>query len=62
MGQIVFCYFIQKKGWLGAKKDQKIYQGDINFFRNQFYLIKCNTFFLLSFFLFDKVSYFHEYT
>ena len=42
MGQIVFCYFIQKKGWLGAKKDQKIYQGDINFFRNQFYLINKN--------------------
>lgn len=36
MGQIVFCYFIQKKGWLGAGNNQKIYQGDINFFRNQF--------------------------
>ena len=36
IGQIVFCYFLQKKGWLGAKIDKEIYEGDLNFIRNQF--------------------------
>lgn len=36
IGQIVFCYFLQKKGWLGAKIDEEIYEGDLNFIRNQF--------------------------
>ena len=36
MGQIIFCYFLEKKGWLGANKDQKLENGDINFFRNNF--------------------------
>jgi hypothetical protein len=38
IGQIVFCYFLQKKGWLGAKIDKEIYEGDLNFIRNQFNL------------------------
>ncbi len=42
IGQIVFCYFIQKKGWLGASKNQKIFEGDVNFFRNQFDKINAN--------------------
>ncbi len=31
LGQIVFLYFLQKKGWLGVKKDQKWGQGDKHF-------------------------------
>jgi len=36
MGQIVFCYFLQKKNWLGAKKNTSLDQGDSNFLRNKF--------------------------
>jgi len=36
LGQIVFIYFLQRKGWLGAKKEDKINQGDKHFLRNQF--------------------------
>jgi len=36
MGQIIFCYFLQKKGWLGAMTDKNLESGDVNFFRNQF--------------------------
>jgi len=38
IGQIVFCYFLQKKGWLGANINEEIYNGDVNFIRNQFIL------------------------
>ena len=27
IGQIVFCYFLQKKGWLGAKINEEIFEG-----------------------------------
>lgn len=36
IGQIIFCYFLQKKCWLGAFKDSKIEEGDLEFFRNKF--------------------------
>ena len=36
LGQIVFLYFIQKKGWLGAAKDQKMGEGDKRYLQNQF--------------------------
>ena len=41
LGQLVFIYFLQKKGWLGLKKNnQKIFEkwgnGDKNFIRNLF--------------------------
>ncbi len=36
LGQIVFCYFLQKKGWLGVKKEKKFGTGDQNFLRNKF--------------------------
>lgn len=49
LGQIVFIYFLQKKGWLGAKKEQHIYEGDANFLRNLF--IKCDI---------EKKSYFND--
>lgn len=34
MGQIVFLYFLQRKGWLGVQKGQEYGDGDRNFLRN----------------------------
>ncbi|MEF3691712.1 MAG: N-6 DNA methylase [Candidatus Moraniibacteriota bacterium] len=36
LGQIVFIYFLQKKGWLGAKKGESISNGDKTFLRSLF--------------------------
>ena len=36
LGQIVFCYFLQKKKWLGVTKDNKFGTGDPNYLRNIF--------------------------
>ncbi|PIP28658.1 MAG: hypothetical protein COX29_00055 [Candidatus Moranbacteria bacterium CG23_combo_of_CG06-09_8_20_14_all_35_22] len=36
LGQIVFIYFLQKKGWLGAKKGEGISHGQIDFLRKLF--------------------------
>jgi len=36
LGQIVFIYFLQKKGWLGAKKGDNISNGDKAFLRSLF--------------------------
>ena len=36
MGQLVFLYFIQKKGWLGVKRGSKWGEGDKNFLRHIF--------------------------
>jgi hypothetical protein len=36
LGQIVFLYFLQKKGWLGAGKDQPYGTGPKNFMRQRF--------------------------
>ena len=36
LGQIVFCYFLQRKGWLGAKKGKLINEGDKDFMRSLF--------------------------
>ena len=36
MGQLVFLYFIQKKGWLGVKADNEWGTGDKKFLRNVF--------------------------
>ncbi len=36
LGQIVFCYFLQKKKWLGVKLERKFGTGDPNYLRNQF--------------------------
>ena len=33
LGQIVFCYFLQKKGWLGASKGEGINEGKKDFMR-----------------------------
>jgi len=42
LGQIVFCYFLQKKGWLGVKENKKFGFGDQSFLRNKFELYKKN--------------------
>src|SRR5690606_18151606 len=36
LGQIVFLYFLQKKGWLGVPKDQKMGEGPKIFLRKKF--------------------------
>jgi len=36
LGQIVFLYFLQRKGWLGAKKGESIANGDKEFLRSLF--------------------------
>ena len=36
LGQLVFLYFIQKKGWLGVSRDAKWGQGDKQFLRHTF--------------------------
>jgi adenine-specific DNA-methyltransferase len=36
LGQIVFLYFLQRKGWLGATKGQHVSKGDQNFLRTLF--------------------------
>jgi hypothetical protein len=40
LGQIVFLYFIQKKGWLGLDENQKYGDGDKNFLRTLFQNVK----------------------
>ena len=36
LGQIIFCYFLQKKGWLGVDQNKSFGTGDNSFLRNQF--------------------------
>ncbi|MBI9038143.1 MAG: Eco57I restriction-modification methylase domain-containing protein [Bacteroidales bacterium] len=36
LGQIVFLYFLQKKGWLGLKENEKYGEGDKNFLSSLF--------------------------
>jgi len=36
LGQLVFLYFLQRKGWLGAQKDKPLNFGDKNFLMNLF--------------------------
>ena len=50
LGQIVFCYFLQKKEWLGANKSSKLDSGDVNFLRSTF--IKCEK---------DKKNFYNDY-
>jgi len=40
LGQIVFLYFLQKKGWLGLSEKEKYGEGDKNFLRSLFYKTK----------------------
>jgi hypothetical protein len=50
LGQIVFIYFLQRKGWLGSKKGEHISSGDKGFLRSLF--IKSNE---------NYQNYFNEY-
>ena len=40
LGQIVFLYFLQRKGWLGLDEGEKYGDGDKNFLRNLFNQVK----------------------
>lgn len=42
LGQIVFLYFIQKKGWLGVPKEKKMGQGSKRFLQERFELSEQN--------------------
>jgi adenine-specific DNA-methyltransferase len=50
LGQIVFIYFLQKKGWLGARRGEYISKGDGQFLRSIF--LKCQT---------EKKNFFNDY-
>lgn len=40
LGQIVFLYFLQKKGWLGVPKDQKMGTGSKRFLQDRFSVVE----------------------
>jgi hypothetical protein len=40
LGQIVFLYFLQKKGWLGVPKDKKMGEGSKRFLQDRFATIE----------------------
>lgn len=40
LGQIVFLYFLQKKGWLGVPKDQKMGTGSKRFLQDRFLAVE----------------------
>lgn len=42
LGQIVFLYFIQKKGWLGVQKEKKMGEGSKRFLQDRFELTEQN--------------------
>lgn len=60
LGQIVFCFFLQKKGWLGVDKGKAFGSGDRSFLRNKFeeYDKKNKNFFnkFLEFFFYEGLN------
>ncbi len=64
LGQIVFCYFLQKKRWLGVSKENKFGTGDLNYLRNIFniYEKKQENFFnkFLEFFFYEGLNSLNE--
>lgn len=42
LGQIVFLYFLQKKGWLGVPKDKKMGEGSKRFLQDRFEITHTN--------------------
>lgn len=42
LGQIIFCYFLQKKGWFGVDENKKFGSGNKNYLRDQFDLTRKN--------------------
>ena len=64
LGQIVFCYFLQKKKWLGETKENKFGTGDPNYLRNIFEIFnkKKENFFnnFLEFFFYEGLNNLNE--
>ncbi len=64
LGQIVFCYFLQKKRWLGVSKMNKFGAGDPNYLRSVFniYEKKKENFFnkFLEFFFYEGLNNLNE--
>ncbi len=64
LGQIIFCYFLQKKKWLGVSKDDKFGTGDPNYLRNTFDIFdkKKENFFnkFLEFFFYEGLNNINE--
>lgn len=64
LGQIVFCYFLQKKRWLGVVEEKKFGTGDKNYLRNifNFYEKKKKNFFneFLEFFFYEGLNNLNE--
>jgi len=60
LGQIVFCYFLQKKKWIGVNKEKRFGTGDQNYLRNtfKFYNDKKKNFFneFLEFFFYEGLN------
>lgn len=60
LGQIIFCYFLQKKGWLGVYDKKTFGTGDKNFLRNSFliYLKNKKNFFndFIEFFFYEGLN------
>lgn len=59
LGQIVFLYFLQKKGWLGLEEKAKYGEGDRNFLRSLFNKTKSGENFFndyLEFLFYDALS------
>ncbi len=59
LGQIVFLYFLQKKGWLGLDEKEKYGEGDKNFLRSLFHKTKPSENFFndyLEFLFYDALS------
>jgi len=59
MGQIVFLYFLQRKGWLGLQNGQKYGEGDRNFLRTLYNMKKVNENFFndyLEYLFYDALS------
>ena len=60
MGQIVFLYFLQKKGWLGVRENQNFGEGDKNFVKKLFdkKYLEYDNFFddILEFLFYDALS------
>jgi len=59
MGQIVFLYFLQRKGWLGLQNGQKYGEGDRNFLRELYNMKRPNENFFndyLEYLFYDALS------
>jgi len=62
LGQIVFLYFLQKKGWLGVKQNEKWGTGSKSFLKDLFTQNNYKNFFndVLEFLFYDALAFKHE--